>query len=78
MLPLTCEECGREEADDERGWRSYLTTDEEEPAEAVIYCRECAEREFGAGEARLKADSRSAELRFGECGSPGFSWSPLA
>jgi hypothetical protein len=44
--PLTSE-CGREQADDERGWRSYLTTDEEEPAEAVVYCPDCAEREFG-------------------------------
>ena len=30
-----------------RGWRAYLTTDEDEPAEAVVYCPECAEREFG-------------------------------
>ena len=35
LTRLTCEECGREQADDERGWPSYLTTDEEEPAEAV-------------------------------------------
>jgi hypothetical protein len=32
---------------DERGWRAYLTTDEDEPAEAAIYCPRCAEREFG-------------------------------
>ena len=30
-----------------RGWKAYLTTDEDEPAEAVVYCPECAEREFG-------------------------------
>src|SRR5215210_5893290 len=43
VLPdLTSEQIG-----DERGWRSYLTTDEEEPAEAVVYCPDCAEREFG-------------------------------
>ena len=29
------------------GWRAYLTTDEDEPAEAIVYCPECAEREFG-------------------------------
>jgi hypothetical protein len=42
-----CVECGRAQTDDERGWRSHLTTDEGEPAEAVVYCPECAEREFG-------------------------------
>jgi hypothetical protein len=34
----------------ERGWRLYLTVDEDEPAEAVIYCPICAEREFGEPE----------------------------
>jgi hypothetical protein len=29
LTPLTCVECGREQATDERGWRSFLTTDEE-------------------------------------------------
>ena len=43
--PLTCAECGLEQADDERGWRSLLTTDEEEPAVAIVYCPGCAERE---------------------------------
>jgi hypothetical protein len=38
---------GREQPPDERGWRAYLTTDEDEPAEAVVYCPECATREFG-------------------------------
>jgi DNA-directed RNA polymerase subunit RPC12/RpoP len=41
-----CVECGREQAADERGWKAYLTVDEDEPAEAVVYCPECAEREF--------------------------------
>ena len=53
--PLTCEECGREQADDERGWRSYLTTDEDEPAVAIVYCPRCAEREFGPGEDRRRS-----------------------
>jgi hypothetical protein len=47
---LKCVECGREQADDERGWRSYLTVDDaddEEPVEAVVYCPDCAAREFG-------------------------------
>jgi hypothetical protein len=30
-----------------RGWRAYLTVDEDEPAEAIVYCPECDEREFG-------------------------------
>jgi hypothetical protein len=30
----------------ERGWRAYLTAEEEEPAETLTYCPECAEREF--------------------------------
>jgi hypothetical protein len=48
--PLACVECGREQADDERGWRSYLTVDDAddpEPVEAIALCPECAEREFG-------------------------------
>jgi DNA-directed RNA polymerase subunit RPC12/RpoP len=45
---LTCVECGREHDADGRGWKAYLTTGEDEPAEAVVYCPECAAREFGA------------------------------
>jgi hypothetical protein len=41
----------REQSDDERGWRSLLTTDRDEPAneppEAINYCPDCVEREFG-------------------------------
>jgi hypothetical protein len=44
---LECVECGRVSDDNERGWRAHLTTDEDEPAEAVVYCPECDEREFG-------------------------------
>jgi hypothetical protein len=36
MPPLVCVECERIQASDERGWRSYLTIDDEEPAEAVV------------------------------------------
>jgi DNA-directed RNA polymerase subunit RPC12/RpoP len=42
-----CLECGREQSAGERGWSAYLTTDEDEPAEAVVYCPDCAAREFG-------------------------------
>jgi ribosomal protein L44E len=45
---LKCVECGRQQADGKRGWRAYLTTDEEEPAEAVVYCPDCAAHEFAA------------------------------
>jgi len=53
---LRCEECGRESdwedvyahhVGDPR-WKAYLTID----AEAVIYCPECAEREFGRAPSR--------------------------
>jgi hypothetical protein len=45
--PLTCVECGREQPAGEVGWRAYLTVDDDEPAEAVVYCPTCAAREFG-------------------------------
>ena len=52
---LVCVECGRKQiTDDERGWRSYLTTDEDEPTEAVVYCPDCAAREFGLGDAKRR------------------------
>jgi hypothetical protein len=44
---LRCFECGRRQAESERGWRAYPTVDEDDPTEAVVYCPECAEREFG-------------------------------
>jgi len=43
---LTCVECGRERAAGEQGWKAYLTVDEDEPAEAIVYCPECAAREL--------------------------------
>jgi hypothetical protein len=48
--PLRCVECGREQDDDGRGWRAYLTVDDaddEEPVETVVLCPDCAAREFG-------------------------------
>jgi hypothetical protein len=48
--PLRCVECRRVQAVSvARGWRAYLTVDEDEPAEAVVYCPDCAAREFGRG-----------------------------
>jgi hypothetical protein len=44
---LRCVECRCEQAAGELGWKAYLTTDEDEAAEAVVYCPECATREFG-------------------------------
>jgi DNA-directed RNA polymerase subunit RPC12/RpoP len=51
----TCAECSREQVDGERGWKAYLTTDEAEPAKALVYCPECASREFELG-ARLAGE----------------------
>jgi hypothetical protein len=44
---LQCVECGRVSREGERGWTARLTVDKGEPAEAVVYCPECDEREFG-------------------------------
>jgi hypothetical protein len=44
---MSCVECSRVQPEGARGWKAYLTTDEEVPAETVVYCPECAEREFG-------------------------------
>lgn len=43
QLPLRCAECGRESDPDAAGWRAYLDDDDQ----AVTFCPECAEREFG-------------------------------
>lgn len=51
---LTCEECGRERAASERGWQAYLATDEDEPAEVVVYCPDCARHVSSAPECRLR------------------------
>lgn len=45
--PIVCVECASAAAEFERGWRGYLTDDENEPAEVAILCPECAEPEFG-------------------------------
>jgi hypothetical protein len=40
---LVCAECGRASLGGAHGWRTYLDID----GEAVTFCLECAEREFG-------------------------------
>jgi len=47
---LRCGECGKQARTEEEAsrWRAYLTVvDEDEPAEVVVYCPDCARREFG-------------------------------
>jgi hypothetical protein len=46
-LDLTCVECGRSPRWDEV-WRIYFA----DISEAVTYCPQCAEREFGEGRVR--------------------------
>jgi Zn finger protein HypA/HybF involved in hydrogenase expression len=46
---LRCEKCGKEARTEEeaRRWRAYLTVPEERAVEeVVVYCPDCAEREF--------------------------------
>jgi NAD-dependent SIR2 family protein deacetylase len=45
LRTLRCVECRRISHESERGWTA--TDDEDEPAEVVVYCPECNEREFG-------------------------------
>jgi hypothetical protein len=46
---LRCVECGRVSRENERGWTAHLTAEDDGPAEAVVYCPECDEREFREG-----------------------------
>ena len=46
-----------------RGWVAYLTTDEDEPAEAVVYCPECAYREFGARDTQKSPTGHAPSTR---------------
>jgi hypothetical protein len=41
--PLTCAECGCVSDSEAAGWRGYYGTEDE----LVLFCSECAEREFG-------------------------------
>ena len=44
-LRLVCSECGAVADDQADGWRAHLMCDE--PAEAAVFCPDCADREFG-------------------------------
>jgi hypothetical protein len=44
---IRCAECGREDdGGDERGWRAYLGDADDGGDEVLVFCPECAEREF--------------------------------
>jgi hypothetical protein len=45
-MPLRCVECSLITGVFARGWRGYLTDDEWSPAEVVVLCPTCSEREF--------------------------------
>jgi hypothetical protein len=44
---VRCEECGREDDSDGRGWRGYLADAGGGGEEVLVYCPHCAEKEFG-------------------------------
>ena len=47
VLSLHCAECDRRWDDPRDRWRAYVT--EDDAPECVLYCQECACREFGDG-----------------------------
>jgi hypothetical protein len=42
---IRCQECGREDDYEERGWKAYIA----DVDQIVILCPQCSEREFGDG-----------------------------
>ena len=44
---IVCAECGRLSDELARDWRAYLTADDEDGEEVVVFCPSCAAREFG-------------------------------
>jgi hypothetical protein len=48
---LFCVECGRVDDDDGRGWKAYQGAEGDDEPELFVFSPECAEREFGYGEA---------------------------
>jgi hypothetical protein len=54
---LTCVECGRVQPAGERGWRAYLTTDEDDPAEAVVYCPRARRANSGASSGAVSSQA---------------------
>jgi hypothetical protein len=53
---LFCAECHAVSDEAASGWRGFLTDDEYEPAEVLILCPECAVREFGPRQLRMRIE----------------------
>lgn len=50
---IRCVECGPESEELAAGWRGYLGGDfNDDEDEVLLYCPECARREFGPARAR--------------------------
>jgi hypothetical protein len=45
---LVCAECGTVAKGDATGWRWIRIDGEDEPPQLALFCRRCAEREFGS------------------------------
>jgi hypothetical protein len=53
---LSCAECHAVSDETASAWRGFLTDDEYEPAEVLILCPECAAREFGPWQLRMRTE----------------------
>jgi hypothetical protein len=55
-IALECVECGKEAGEIAPGWQAYLVGDPdiEDDEEVVVYCPDCARREFGPFDAGSK------------------------
>ena len=49
LVVLECTECGQESEEHVMGWRAYLTVEDDGSEAVLVFCPECAEREFGDG-----------------------------
>jgi hypothetical protein len=51
---IQCAECGAESDGLAAGWRAYLAADfDEDEGEVVLFCPDCADREFGSFDSGL-------------------------
>jgi hypothetical protein len=57
LLCIECKELTNEPA---RGWRAYLTDEGYGPAEVVVLCPDCSNREFGPFGRRARTDDTDA------------------
>ena len=53
-MKLTCEECGRQADLGAHAWRTYLTNEDDGSTQTATYRPECARREFGDEENKLR------------------------